>query len=209
MQSNVIVFPAAEHDISAVHSDFIEEADAVRSLGGDVIFLDMQRMANGEIHGTGFQSVTDERQCFFRLNERVSPDFYQLMRWKLGVHGVEAVMNTADYSAVRFNHVSMDDLYPLMRLGTHQQQQWWVGGELVLSVDNRRLRRPVDIPEEFMAQLSSAVQRFGRKFVVVRIVRSRRGVWGVGGINEGQTTPLPVQANLQSLFSALLNFVPK
>ncbi|MBC9703910.1 MAG: hypothetical protein H9W81_02585, partial [Enterococcus sp.] len=102
----VIVFPANGDDVTTVHPNFAHEAKSVREIGGEIVILDMEKMATGKVIASGIlddkmareydhceiteddiadyleannlESVAYDRRCYFRLPGPVSIDFYQL-----------------------------------------------------------------------------------------------------------------------------------
>lgn len=238
--TNVIVFPALGHDITKIRPEFRKEAGCVLDNGGEIILLDMEEISKGNVvasgilnyemamdydnctidkndiqnylAATGLKSVAYDRRCFFRLPAPVSPDFYQLMRWKLGIQLVEAVMNTADYDAV-LRYASIDHNFQMLmgsKSGIPNQRQWWVGGKMVMAVPAGYppFGEPEIVSDYFTKRLSEAVNSFGRQLMVIDLVRYKNGKWSVDAIKEGQTTSLPQNRDLSPLFSALVNYHP-
>lgn len=230
--TQVIVFPSHGDDVTTVHPDFAHEAESVRAVGGDIIILDMEKMAEGTVSATGIldlkmsqdydaceiddndidgylkannlSSVAYDRRCYFRLPGPVSIDFYQLMRWKLGIQLVEAVLDTADYRSGFVYPYWNYGIDQLMGIGEKVQRQWWLNGELVFTVPVEG-SETVKVPEPFVQQVGEALVNYRRRgFFAVDIVKTENS-WAVGEILEGQSTPLPKDYDVTAVFSALIN----
>lgn len=230
--NQAIVFPANGNDVTTVHPDFTHEAECVRSLGGNVIIIDMDEIAKGNVVATGVLDLEMSRdydhcainedevtayltskglppaaydmRCFFRLPEPVSGDFYQLMRWKLGIQLVEAYLNTADYLRMWDANVYGYKLEPLRGSGDKCQRQWWVNDELVLTVpaDGASVETP---SQSFLDEVAKAIDAYSyRSFFVLDIVKTKDS-WAIGQFLEGQTIPLPQGYDLTPVFSALIS----
>ena len=233
MKKQAIVFPANGHDVTTVHPDFTHEAECVRTLGGNVIIIDMDEIAKGNVVATGIldlemardydhceindddivnylresnmPSVAYDQYCYFRLPGVISADLYQLMRWKLGVQLVEAALDTSDYSSGFVYPYWNHGIDQLMGIGEKVERQWWLNGELVFTVPVEG-SEAMEVPEPFVQQVGEALVNYRqwRGFFVVDIVKTENS-WAVGEILEGQSTPLPKDRDLSPVFSALIN----
>lgn len=237
-KKKVVVFPAAGHDVNTVRPDMAHEVSYVRAAGGDIVILDMEEMARGNVVASGIlnekmardydhcdiddndveayrtanqlEPLAYDAECFFRFPEPVSGDFYQLMRWKLGIRLVEAVLNTADYERVQWYlpYEPVKKALGFVNDGEPNQRQWWVDGRLVMVIpaDYSSLEDATKLSSSFTDRLERFVSEINMKFVVVDVVKGRNGRWAVSGIRDGQTTPLPENRDLTFLFSALVNY---
>ena len=233
---NAIVFPSHGEDIHTVCPALANEAESVRAAGGTVIILDMKAMATGEVSASGILpydmardydhcEITDEtveayRQengieslaydvnCFFRLDQPVTPDFYQLMRWKLGIHLVDAVLDTSDYIATLSpvpDHLKSSYLFGK---GELNQRQWWLGSELIMTVpsDYSSESDAQQVSPLFEQRVTDFTRSFGRKLIVVDVVRSQNNHWFISKVLDAQSTPLPKNRDLSNFYSALTNY---
>lgn len=232
------MFPALGHDVNTPHPDVAHEVEYVRAAGGEVVILDIEEMAQGNVvasgilnekmardydnceiddndvsaycKANGLQSVAYDRECFFRFSEPLLNDFYQLMRWKLGVRLVEAVMNTADHQRVMWHPLYKQAIKPLAFSadGEPNQRQWWVDGRLVMAVpaDYSSTEEAVELSTVFTDRLNRFMSELSGKFVAVDVVKGKNGRWAISGIGDGQTAPLPRNRDLTTLFSALVNY---
>lgn len=230
----VIVFPANGSDINTVHPDFAHEEQYARAAGAHIVIVDLDNLASTrEIVASGilpkdmaldydsveitaeeirewvranrFSPVAYDVRGFYRLPKSVDDGFYQLLRWKMGICLVEAVLDTADYGRVKYHqNYRLNEL--VADKGSPDQRQWWLDGKMVLSVSLDGSEKVSPLPPVFSQKLLEAVESMGRSLVVVDIAKAKNGRRSVLAYHEGQSFPLPKDIDLTDYFKALVNY---
>lgn len=122
---NTIVFPSDVFNPAKVDPEFLDEANAVTSLGGKIVLVDHTGLESGEFSARNIltQSKASDYDNFIgtpeeygilldSIPERISYDTnafyrgwmmssetYQYMRWQLGIRLIEMHSDTSDYSS--------------------------------------------------------------------------------------------------------------
>lgn len=236
MNGNAIVFPANGSDINTVHPDFAHEEQYARAAGAHIVIADLDNLAvTGEIVASGilpkdmaldydsveitaeeirewvrvnrFSPVAYDVRGFYRLPESADGDFYQLLRWKMGICLIEDVLNAADFARVKYRshqNYRLNDL--ITPSGTPDQRQWWLDGKMILSVSLDGSEKASPLPPVFTGKLQGAMQSMGRSLTVVDVAKAANGRRSVTTYHEGQSFPLPKGVDLTNYFKALVNY---